>query len=219
MNQGNLEPTSPDDFDSDIDASYGTRIDDLDQPLILYKNRSGSLKALHSRVKIVALLLVYPTYLFLSENPERWWMVVCYFLYLGFLYLAQRRSYLLAVRPVMEMNSEGLVLHAQYVNLSIPWNEIKEVRAHRFVVWHIGIVPINTAKTVSHASFGTKCYIWSNIFLIGFCRLFGIFVAPIELLASEFPISAEALAELINLRRSHALEQTQQNNLKILPPQ
>jgi hypothetical protein len=218
MSQENLEPLNPDPISSVHDASYGTMIEDLDQPLVLYTNREGSLKALHARLLATNLLAPLLIFSYLINHPERWWMAVCFMSILAFSYIVQRRYYSGAVLPVIEMNSTGLVLRTLHYNIAIPWNEIREVRAHRFIVWLIGIVPADTATTAARGTYLTQFVIWLNRSCIGFYRLFGVFVAPIELHASEFSISAEALAEQINLRRAHALQLAQQQNLDILPP-
>lgn len=205
---------SQDDFSSNEDICHGTMIGDLDKPLVLYKNRVGSLKALHRRMMLVAVGLVFLLYSFLSTYPELWWQAVCYVLFLVYLYVAQRRHFSRAVLPVLEMNSTGIVIRSFCVKISIPWNEIKEVRHHKFIVSFIGIVPIKTSKTASRGTFLTQCFIWSNLLCLYFYRLFGVFMAPIEVLASEFPISAESLSEEMNLRLTHALELARQNELR-----
>lgn len=218
MNQGNLEPLNPDQISSELDANYGTMIDDLNQPLIFYKNRAGALANLNERFIIVSLILPFATYAYLCTYPERWWVATCFLLFIAVLYIVQRRYFAGAVQPVLEMNSTGLVLRTLHYNMAIPWNEIQEARAHRFITWHIGIVPVDAAKTAARGTFLTQCILWLHVLLIGVYRPFGVFVAPIELHASEFPISAETLAEQINLRRAHALQLAQQRDLDILPP-
>lgn len=218
MSQENLEPLNPDPISSVHDSTYGTMIDDLNQPLIFYKNRAGALASLNAQFIIVSLILPFATYAYLCTYPERWWVATCFLLFIAFLYIVQRRYYSGAVLPVIEMNSTGLVLRTLHYNIAIPWNEIREVRAHRFIIWHIGIVPVDAAKTAARGTFLTRCVLWLHVLLIGVYRLFGVFVAPIELHASEFSISAEALAEQINLRRAHALQRTEQQDLDILPP-
>ncbi len=218
MSQGNLEPLNPDQISPECDASFGTMIEVLDQPLILYTNREGSLKALHARLLATNLLAAFLIFSYLIHHPERWWIAVCFMSILAFSYIEQRRYYSGAVLPVIEMNSTGLVLRTLHYNIAIPWNEIREVRAHRFIVWLIGIVPADTVATAARGTRLTQFVIWLNGACIGFYRLFGVFVAPIELHATEFPISAEALAEQINLRRAHALQLVQKRDLEILPP-
>lgn len=218
MSKGNLEPLNPNEFSSEIEARYGTMIEDLDQPLILYKNRADALANLNSRFIILSLILPFATYAYLCTYPERWWVAICFLLFIAFSYIVQRRYFAGAVQPVLEMNSTGLVLRTLHYNMAILWSEIKEARAHRFIIWHIGIVPVDAAKTAARGTFPTQCVLWLHVLLIRVYRLFGVSVAPIELDASEFPISAEALAEQINLRRAHALQRAQQQDLDILPP-
>jgi len=208
MSPENLDPNEQIvKLSSEIDAHHGTMIEDLDQPLILYKNRNGALKELNIRFTVLTPIVFVHGYFALSAYPERWWMAICFLVYMVVIYSVQRRLHARAILPVAEMNSSGLILRSQTANISIQWNEIKEVRAHRYINSLVGIVLVDTAKTASRATLVTKCYIWSHVFCVGFYRLLGIFVAPIELFASEFPLSADALAEQINLRRTHFLKQ------------
>jgi len=94
------------DLSSNDDICHGTMIGDLDKPLVLYKNRVGSLKALHRRMMLAAVGVVFLLYSFLSIHPELWWMAVCYVLFLAYLYIVQRRHYSRAVLPVLEMNDQ-----------------------------------------------------------------------------------------------------------------
>ncbi len=193
--------------DTDLSIGYGTRLDKLDEPLILYPARSRAFDAFNERVKFlwIPALLFYGlgTYL----NPDKLWLAIACITWLLLTYICARRFYLLSLLPILEMRSDGLSIHSFAIKLFIPWSEIKEVQSYEFGYRYIGIVPINLGKTLTRVTLGTKYYVWVSALAMPLCRFFGVFAAPINILESELPLSADDVADQINLRRAYALGQ------------
>jgi hypothetical protein len=175
---------------------------------------------LHSRYKRAWFWAAVSIYFCLSSHhPLRWWIALSIVLISAILYIVQKRNIALSVLPVLEMNSQGLKIRTSYCRMTIPWHEIKEARAFWRLTSFIGIVPVNPATAVLYGTFATRFFTCTNILGSTIASCLGVPGAPIELHATEFPISAEALAEQINLRRAHALQLAQQQrDLNILPP-
>jgi hypothetical protein len=186
------------------DTGWGTAIEDITQPLILYKDRKSSLKELNTRFLVILPLLVMNFCIIGSIDANRWWQGIVLALFLIAMYVAQRRSCLMTVAPVAELTRDTLKLHCNTANIDIPWTEIKEIRAHHFFIPHIGIVPYDIARTARRGTLTTQFRIWFNMLCMGFYSPFKIFVAPIELFGTEFPLSAEDLVEHMERRRAHA---------------
>lgn len=179
--------------------------EDLDQPLVLYKNRKAALAELNNRFKYLVPLQILYLWMLYTLQPNMSWLGIATSINMAVVYVLQRRACLMSILPVAELTRESLKLNCNTAKIEIPWSEIKEVRAHRFLIPMIGIVPFDTARTARRGSFHTRCAIWSSISCTSFYRLFGVFVAPIDLFGTEFPLSAEDFAEQIEKRRQHAL--------------
>jgi len=83
--------------------------------------------------------------------------------------------------------------------------EIKEARAYTFVLRFVDIVPVDAGKTGRHASAFTLMNYWCNVASVPLMRLFGCFMAPIDVPADWLPLCPEEIVEQIELRRAHAL--------------
>ena len=202
-----------------IDASWADgSIENLDEPLILYRNRKALIGRVHRGYKLglVLYVMIFAVFLYalyiqnLRHFPvvqDLWmhwlallvglpiWAAICY-------RWARRTNE--SVVPVIEMRSDGLVIHFQFLHFAlIPWSEIKEARLYAFDGHsRVAIEPIDLTRTLEHGSTATRFWIRFND-LGGLNRKLGF--APIEIPALALPLSAEDVAEQINIRRAHAL--------------
>ncbi len=226
-----MNPDKPDEIASFPDeeralsADYGTRLDRLDEPLILYPPRSGAIDALHGRflkyilpisVLVYASVLAFsllltnspllPQSKLLSLSTELWWIVILYTVPLPLMYIFIRRKLSRAVLPVMAMRHDGIEIHSLNLDIFIPWEEIKEVRTFTFVEPHLGIMPFDLRKTLARGSLYTQIMCWMNELCARFYKPSGISVTPIFLLDCELPLSIDVVAEQIISRQAFALK-------------
>lgn len=213
---------SPDE-ENDLSIGYGTHLDKLDEPLILYPPRSGAIDALHGRflkyvvpisvlfyVVILAMALTTAISPFLlsaaqqSMSTELWCLFIFYTVSLPLMYIFIRRKLSRAVLPVMAMRNDGIEIHSLNLDIFIPWEEIKEVRTFTFVEPHLGIVPFELKKTLARGSLYTQFFCWSNEFCVHLYKRMQILVTPLFLLDTELPLPIDVVAEQIMLRQAHA---------------
>lgn len=189
-------------------ASFGTRIDRLDEPLILYPARKRTVDELHNRFrKIVLPMLLIFSILFLFMYPAQWWLLFPIYLLFALTYLHMRRLHLRAVLPIIAMKAEGVEIHSLHMDLFIPWCELKEVRPLNLDSCEplLGIVPINFNKTIAPLRPIQKVMRWTEAMCCSFLNLFGNSIVPLYILESELPLSVADVAEQLNLRRARAL--------------
>ncbi|MDP3509533.1 MAG: hypothetical protein Q8T09_16295 [Candidatus Melainabacteria bacterium] len=226
-----MNPDEPDEIESFSDeeralsADYGTRLDRLDEPLILYPPRSGAIDALHGRffkyivpisvlfyVVILAMALTTAISPFIPSasqqalSTELWWLLILYTLSLPLMYIFVRRKLSRAVLPVLAMRQDGIEIHSLNLDIFIPWEEIKEVRTFTFIEPHLGIVPFDLKKTLARGSRYTQIFCWMNEFCARLYKSSGISVTAIFLLDCELPLSIDVVAEQIISRQAHALK-------------
>lgn len=219
------EILGPHDEENDLSIGYGTHLDKLDEPLILYPPRSGAIDALHGRfskyvvpisvlfyVVILAMALTTVISPFLPSaaqqamSTELWCLFIFYTVSLPLMYIFIRRKLSRAVLPVMVMRNDGIEIHSLNLDIFIPWEEIKEVRTYNFLEPHLGIVPFDLKKTLLRASPYTQFICWANEFCVHLCKRMQILVTPIFLLDTELPLPIDVVAEQIILRQAHALK-------------
>jgi hypothetical protein len=114
-------------------------------------------------------------------------------------------------RYLEKKNSDSaLVLSRTGIQLAYPmfpfapirWDEIAEIRPYRFLMWHyIGIIPKDTAALAKRLGGKAGSQLRANDrFCIPY-KWVGIYVAPLNILASTLPMSAEAfMAQVAALR-------------------
>jgi hypothetical protein len=200
---------------SDQLVFHGADIEKLNEPLILYRNRPEAIGWLQKRFKFVLLLFVpYAAIVLLVAHN---WLVVCGLAaWIAFMYIWQRRAHAKSISPVIEMRPEGLVVHSVLTDFQlIQWNEIKEARAYRCIYRFVGIVPNDLGKTLARGSVATQMIGWNNVVWTPIYRLFGCFLAPINIPEQYLPLSATDVAEQINLRRLHAVGQNRDQPLTL----
>jgi hypothetical protein len=203
---------------SSVYCDHGTSIQNLDQPLILYPARHRALAGLNQRFKFLILPYLFCCLVLQIHHLQEWWRTPFLLVLFASVYVSLRRRQTQAVRPIAEMSSEGLGIHSLHMDMFIPWSEIKEVRVYGCFIRMVGIVPKDARKTFAHGTVITQIKAWINAFLVPLYRLFGVFVAPLNILESELPLSAEEVTEQINLRRVRALglkQLTQIDNPKL----
>ncbi len=82
--------------DLDVHSGYGTRIDRVDEPLILYPGRSNSVEALNKRGVVILPLYLLLSVPFIFLVPSYSWFIIGSLIALVFLYFQPRRKYLRA---------------------------------------------------------------------------------------------------------------------------
>lgn len=197
-------------------SAFGTRIDKLDEPLILYPARKRAIEGLHDRFrKIVLPGLLMVSILFLLTNPTQWWLILLNSLIFALIYLYVRRLHLRAVLPIITMKAEGVEIHSLHMDLFIPWCELKEVRPFKLVFCEplLGIVPIDFNKTIAPLRPIQKLTRWTEAVCCPILNLFGNSTVPLYILESELPLSVAEIAEQMNLRRARALHLAPQRYL------
>lgn len=215
-------PQAPDAVtETAIDASWGdgSMIENLAEPLILYRNRKAVKGRAHRGFKLMLVMyvMIFAVFLYalyiqnLRHFPvvqDLWmqwlallvglpiWGAICY-------RLSGRINQ--SVVPVMEMRSEGLAIHTEFLDFPlIPWSEIKEARAYKFdTLAGVCIVPIDLKRTLEHGSIATRFWIRCGELFGPLNRLVGL--SSIDIPALLLPLSAEEVAEQINVRKAHAL--------------
>lgn len=189
-------------------SAFGTRIDKLDEPLILYPARKRAIEGLHDRFrKIVLPGLLMLSILFLLTNPTQWWLILLNSLIFALIYLYMRRLHLRAVLPIIAMKAEGVEIHSLHMDLFIPWCELKEARPFKLSLSEplLGIVPVNFNKTIAPLGPIQKLTRWTEAVCCSILNLFGIPGVPLYILESELPLSVAEVSEQMNLRRASAL--------------
>jgi hypothetical protein len=226
-----MNPDKPDEIASFPDeeralcADYGTRLDRLDEQLILYPPRSGAIEALHGRflkyivpisvlfyVVILAMALTtanspfLPSAAQLALSTELLWLLILFTLSLPLMYILTRRKLSRAVLPVLAIRQDGIEIHSLNLDIFIPWEEIKEVRTFTFIQPHLGIVPFDLKKTLARGSRYTQIFCWMNEFCARLYNPGGISVTAIFLLDCELPLPIDVVADQIISRQAHALK-------------
>jgi hypothetical protein len=222
-------PPAPEDNISKTESYLATSghngmLDNLDETLILYLNKERALSGLHTRFKklvpglvFIAVLTAMDLYSlsYLQDYSQLPWLsagLAILVIFLTIMYVLQRASLAKSGTTILEMRSDGLVIHSFLVDFSlIPWIEIKEVQVYGRAVPCVGIVPVDLKTTLAHAqgSLATRIICWTNaVVLIPACRLLGHSLAPINILEEYFSLSANEVAEQIKQRKEHALKNT-----------
>jgi len=194
--------------DADALSAFGTRIDKLDEPLILYPARKRTVDELHNRFrKIVLPMLLIFSIVFLFMYTAQWWLLFPISFVFGITYLHMRRLHLRAVLPIIAMKAEGVEIHSLHMDLFIPWCELKEARPFKLALCEplLAIVPINFNKTIAPLGPIQKLTRWTEAVCCSIFELFGISGGPLYILESELPLSVDEVAEQLNLRRARAL--------------
>lgn len=193
--------------DADALSAFGTRIDKLDEPLILYPARNRAIDGLHDRFKIIFPALLVLSILFLFMYPAQWWLLFPISLMFALTYLHMRRLHSRAVLPIIAMKAEGVEIHSLHMDLFIPWCELKEARPFKLSLSEplLGIVPVNFNKTIAPLGPIQKTTRWTEAICCSVFELFGIPGVPLYILESELPLSVVEVAEQMNLRRASAL--------------
>lgn len=188
-------------------SAFGTRIDKLDEPLILYTARNSAIDGLHDRVRIVWPGLLVLSILFLLMYPAQWWLLFPILLMFALTYLHIRRLHSRAVLPIIAMKAEGVEIHSLHMDLFIPWCELKEARPFKLGLGEplLGIVPMNFSKTISPLGPIQKLTRWTEALCCSSLNLSGNSGVPLYILESELPLSVAEVAEQMNLRRAQAL--------------
>ena len=201
--------------DADALSAFCTRIDKLDEPLILYPARSRAIDGLHDRVRITLPVLLVLSIFFLFMYPAQWWLPFPISLMFALTYLHMRRLHLRAVLPIIAMKAEGVEIHSLHMDLFIPWCELKEVRPFKLALCEplLGIVPINFNKTIAPLRPIQKVTRWTEAICFSILNLFGNSGVPLYILESELPLSVAEIAEQMNLRRASALGLAPQQHL------
>lgn len=126
-----------------------------------------------------------------------WGILVFYFaVYVTMLAVLQRQN-----RPLITLSPEGLLIHTVGTQIGLlRWEEIGEVRTYTFLYRYVGIVPRDPVAL--YRRLGSRSLLLRlNSWCVPLYRLFGQFIAPINIPQEYLPMSADELATLIRERR------------------
>ncbi len=126
-----------------------------------------------------------------------WGVLVFYFaVYVFTLAMLQRQN-----RPLITLSPEGLIIHTVATQIGLlRWDEIGEVRTYTFIYRYVGIVPRDPAAL--YRRLGSRSLLLRlNSWCVPLYRLFGQFIAPINIPQEYLPMSADELATLIRDHR------------------
>ncbi len=126
-----------------------------------------------------------------------WCVLVFYFaIYVFTLAVLMRQN-----RPLITLSPEGLIIHTVGTQIGLlHWDEIGEVRTYTLLYRYVGIVPRDPGAL--YRRLGSRSRLLRlNSWCVPLYRLFGQFVAPINIPQEYLPMSADELAALIRERR------------------
>lgn len=126
-----------------------------------------------------------------------WCVLVFYFaVYVFTLAMLMRQN-----RPLITLSPEGLIIHTVATQIGLlRWDEVGEVRTYTLIYRYVGIVPRDPAGL--YRRLGRRSLLLRlNSWCIPLYRLFGQFVAPINIPQEYLPMSADELATLIRDHR------------------
>lgn len=130
-----------------------------------------------------------------------WFITALYaFLYLSVL-IALRRQQL----PIVILSPDGITVRTLGTQVGlIPWEEISEIRAYNLLYRFVGIVPRDSDGLCRRMGTIRALLLRLNSWVIPLYRLFGVFVAPINIPQEYLPITADELAARIGDYRASA---------------
>jgi hypothetical protein len=105
--------------------------------------------------------------------------------------------------PIVTISHEGLNIHTVATQIGLlRWDEIAEVRTYTFIYRYVGIVPRDLNGLSRRVGSGA-ILLRLNSWCIPLYRLFGIFIAPINIPQEYLPMTADELADRIRAYRSN----------------
>jgi hypothetical protein len=122
-----------------------------------------------------------------------WCVLLFYFaVYVTMLAVLQRQN-----KPLLTISPEGLMIHTVATQIGLlRWEEIGEVRTYNFIYRFVGIVPRDLSSL--YRRLGSRSILLRlNAWCIPLYRMFGQFIAPINIPQEYLPMSADELAALI----------------------
>jgi hypothetical protein len=132
------------------------------------------------------------------------------------LWLISGRAQRKQVKPLVTLSPQGMSIDttAQHLGL-LTWDEIGEVRTYNLIYRYVGIVPRDTQALCRRLGTRRSWVLWMNAACIPLYKLFGRFVAPINIPQVYLPVTADELAATIH-RYQAAYARTP--NWEALPP-
>jgi hypothetical protein len=182
----------------------GTVDDDFNKPFILYPSRKKAHRYNNQwfcGLGICLLLVIAMPPLPRAQDVTSWIGYAGILLYSIYVYLVERRKISFTLKPVIKMRDEGLEIYTRGFQLLIPWEQVKEVRAYKFWIWNVGIVPHNLKEVLANANQTTRDFTWLTALSLPFYRLLGLNPTAIYLEETDLPLSASEVVELINARK------------------
>lgn len=129
------------------------------------------------------------------------WLIAVFYIVIYFtMVVALRRQN----RPIITISPEGLTIHTVLTQFGLlRWDEIAEVRTYNLLYRFVGIVPRDPAAL--YRRIGRRGLLLRlNSWCVPLYRLFGLFVAPINIPQEYLPVTADELAEWIRAARPGA---------------
>jgi hypothetical protein len=170
------------------------------QPMELRLDLDKALARMNRRLYWVVPMLVALTVL---EGVFLGWRFACglaAFLAVEFFLLGYtvRRRLRQQSGPAVTLGPEGISVNLLATRIGqLQWHEIADVRCYWLLYRFVGIVPVDSATVYQRIGMKRSFLMRMNQFLIPMYRLFGTFVAPINIPDEYLPLSADELAAQI----------------------
>ncbi len=198
-------------------TTHGENIKTEGESLVIYPDKRKMFRRLNMRAVFILLPVVagvFVLFAFLRRlilpaipNPAHpvppfivteftflpWCVLVFYFaVYVFTLAVLQRQN-----RPLITLSPEGLIIHTVATQIGLlRWDEIGEMRTYTFIYRYVGIVPRDPTRL--YRRLGSRALLLRlNSWCVPLYRLFGQFIAPINIPQEYLPMSADELARLI----------------------
>jgi len=183
------------------ESDLGANVVELDAPLVLYNNRQKAIGSLNKRMMfVVPVLALYCLGLLMAQMYVHCAVFLAFF---AFLYLTVVRRFNQSVKPLMEIDSTGITIHALLTHCHLDWNNVGDVRPYTFIYRFAGINPKSVRDV--HAAWPVKLFLLQNRICKTLYGLIGIKVFVINIPEQYSHLKAQEICEQIEMRRQHFL--------------
>lgn len=117
---------------------------------------------------------------------------------MAFLYPFMRRKISRQSKPIAVLSRDGIQVDTLGTHIGlIRWDEIAEIRPYKLFYRFIGIVPRDSALLAKRLPASSALLLRLNVWCIPLYKLFGRFVAPINIPEQYLPISGDEMLQRI----------------------
>lgn len=203
----------------DFDLIHGTSVDDPTKPLVLYANRNrfwACYKPATFRVALLSTVFFAALCFYSDVSQGATFANLCATVIASTMLFVQ--YYLTLLIPIaivardipkksrMHISDQGLMLDGLGLK-TIPWSQIREVRAYRVLgLGYLAVVPFSDETIRLCANKYTYPVFMFNHISAKWAASFGIFMPVISFADGLLPMAADDIVELINLRLAHFRE-------------